>query len=434
MLGDLEAVGIRPHEGRVLGIALQHIIRQQIDVHAGLHDVLAAAVEPGIRQIIADREPALLEILDRIVAADPRRKTAEELRDGARVVGVVLIAIALISDCELVEQRAAEDGILGAARPRIHVQQRRKLPRVIGDTEESSEFTQVAVMTIIDRQLQRRRGTRFVAQLAEKERFPERSVEAPVERREIECVENWKCARGRNVDGYLTRPLLVIPFVRREQVQAIADERPAHRQAELAATIVVVEGGRLPRRRRDTVGDPFVAPLERIQCHDCVVLESEEGVAFPGIAARAGRGDDDAARRLLVLGLVVLGEDAEFLNRVARKDVAAAPVLTHDSAACEVVLVARAVDEDVDLVGALGARRAHNEGAARAADLIVLRDDAGRECGEIENVAVGGGEVLELLLRDVGRNLGRSRFDHRRGFYRYCLQLEGPLLQSEVNE
>src|SRR5206468_8069406 len=143
---------------------------------------------------------ALLEILDRVVAADPRREAAQELRDAAGVIGMMLIAIALISDRELVEQRAAENGVLGAAGPRIHVQQRRKLPRVIGDAEESSEFTQVAVVTIIDRQLQRRRRTRFVAQLAEKERFPERSVEAPVERREIERVEYRKCARRRNVD------------------------------------------------------------------------------------------------------------------------------------------------------------------------------------------------------------------------------------------
>ena len=169
VLGDLEAVGIRPHEGRVLGIALQHIIRQQIDVHAGLDNVLPAAVEPGIREIIAECEPALLEILDRVVAADPRREAAQELRDAAGVIGMMLIAIALISDCELVEQRAAENRVLSAARPRIHVQQRSKLPRVIGDAEESSEFPQVAVVTIIDRQVQRRRGSRFVAQLAKKE-------------------------------------------------------------------------------------------------------------------------------------------------------------------------------------------------------------------------------------------------------------------------
>ena len=71
MLGNMEAVCVGPHEQRVLRIPLENVVGQEVHTHAGLEDVLAALVEAGVRQIVADGGTLLDEILGAVVAADP---------------------------------------------------------------------------------------------------------------------------------------------------------------------------------------------------------------------------------------------------------------------------------------------------------------------------------------------------------------------------
>src|SRR5688572_6772533 len=97
----------------------------------------------------------------------------------------------------------------------------------------------------------------------------------------------------------------------------------------------------------------LVSDLERVEGHDTPVLVGEERATAPGVATGLGGCRDNSARRLLVLRLVVLGEDSELLDSVPREGVAAASVLTHRTATNEIVLIARAVDEKVGLLGCL---------------------------------------------------------------------------------
>src|SRR5690606_29146303 len=82
----------------------------------------------------------------------------------------------------------------------------------------------------------------------------------------------------------------------------------------------------------------LVRQLEGVERHRASALEGEERVPLPGIAARLGRGRDQRARRLLVLRLEVLADDAVLLDRVAGEGIAPARVLSGHAAAGEIVL------------------------------------------------------------------------------------------------
>src|SRR4029079_435232 len=131
--------------------------------------------------------------------------------------------------------------------------------------------------------------------------------------------------------------------------QLVLDDRAADAERRERAIV-----GRLLERRRcgvrapRAVGNGLVAALNAVELHHARVLEADERRAFPLVGARLGRCGDDRARRLLILGLEVLADDAVLLNRALRERISTARVLSGDAAARQVVLEARAVDEEVD--------------------------------------------------------------------------------------
>ena len=149
----------------------------------------------------------------------------------------------------------------------------------------------------------------------------------------------------------------MLPSYDAEDVQLVLDDRAADAQRrERAVVRRLGERRRLARRASDAVGDVLVAALEAVELHEALVLIAHERAAGPFVRARLRRRGDHRARRLLILRLEVLADDAVFLDRVLRKRIAAARVLAGDAAAGEIVLEARAVDEQVDRVRRLPAR------------------------------------------------------------------------------
>src|SRR2546427_6180175 len=56
--------GVRKEEVRRLVVALDDVVRQQIDSRAQLEDVIAAGVESGVGDVVPKAEPLLRKILD----------------------------------------------------------------------------------------------------------------------------------------------------------------------------------------------------------------------------------------------------------------------------------------------------------------------------------------------------------------------------------
>ena len=168
----------------------------------------------------------------------------------------------------------------------------------------------------------------------------------PAELRQVDAIERGEPAWQRS-DAHLVGAVLVIAFIRSKEEQAIADQRPTDAQpAEIPRVIGFLECR--------GVG-VLVFDLEGVQREEAFVLVADEGVPGPGIPTASRRSRDDRARRLLILGLEVLRDDAVLLDRIPRKWIPTAGVLSGDAAAREIVLQARAVNEQVDVVRPLRA-------------------------------------------------------------------------------
>ena len=115
-------------------------------------------------------------------------------------------------------------------------------------------------------------------------------------------------------------------------------------------------------------------------------------------------------------------DDAKLLNRVQRERVAPARILAGHATRREIVLVARAVDEHVDVICW---QRATGERLDGVVESIVQDVDARREAREIEKIPIRKRQVLDLLRPNVcrdfrGAHLHGGRLDGDR------LQLDGP--------
>jgi hypothetical protein len=132
----------------------------------------------------------------------------------------------------------------------------------------------------------------------------------------------------------------------------------------------------------------------------------------------------------LIFRFEVLTDDAVFLDRVLRERIAAARVLSGDAAAGEIVLEARAVDEQVDGVRRLPTGLDGPE--VGAVDPVFAHCHARRESGELEKVATRRRQFVDLILRDVRRDFRRSRLGRGRGGDNHALQLRRGAGEREV--
>ena len=185
---------------------------------------------------------------------------------------------------------------------------------------------------------------------------------------------------------------MYVAFVRAEDEQLV----PNHRAADAPSDLVLVEA-RLVGAGRVGIAQRVTADLGEVVALDGVLVdEIREQVTLPPVRSRFGGGRDDRARRLLVFGLVLLRDDAELLDRILRERVALARILAGHAADEHVVLEAHPVDEDVDVVRALGP----------AGDAAAVAPNARCQRRQGKEVAVGQGSALDLLLRDVRGYLG----------------------------
>src|SRR5439155_18552445 len=125
----------------------------------------------------------------------------------------------------------------------------------------------------------------------------------------------------------------------------------------------------------------LVSTLEGVKRHHISVLVAEDHIPGPNISTGLGGRRDDGARGLLVFSLEVLTDHPVFLNGAPGERIPLARVLACDAAARQVVLEARAVNEDVDRVRALTAGR---KGARHAVDPVLSDRDAGSQRREVE--------------------------------------------------
>src|SRR5690606_36773602 len=136
--------------------------------------------------------------------------------------------------------------------------------------------------------------------------------------------------RGRTDD--------VLGLVGDEEVQLVADDGTAERGAILLHLLDRLGADELLMRRRAL---PLLAGL----------VPEEAAVEFVGARPRHRR--YGGAADLVVLGLVVRGDDLVLADGQLRERIALAVVLAGDAARGDVVLLAHAVDVDVDVAGAL---------------------------------------------------------------------------------
>ena len=169
---------------------------------------------------------------------------------------------------------------------------------------------------------------------------------------------------------------------------------------------------------------------ESVQRHESLVLIIQEGATFPRVTTRLRNRGDDRARGLLVFRLEIVRNDAEFLNGVAGKRIAAARVLSGDATRDDVILVALTIDEEVHLLRRL---RAGAELLARSIDAIWRDVHARCELREVEDVAARSRQLRDLLLRNVRRRFRRPRLDGAtRPGNRHCGKLLGASGQRKV--
>ena len=194
--------------------------------------------------------------------------------------------------------------------------------------------------------------------------------------------------------------ILIVVLPGTKEMHPVLDDRTTDRGTSLPARVVGL--GEPGSRRAGAAVRELVAD---VRGHETLVLVLGEPVAvevvFPGLRDRG----DDGARGFFVLSFEVLRDDAELLDRVLRERIAPAGVLADDAAVQHVVLVARAVDEDVRIEAGDGARE------NLFIVLVGCRAHARRKVCEVQKVAVVLRKLSELLLGDVGRDLARLRLD-----------------------
>ena len=109
-----------------------------------------------------------------------------------------------------------------------------------------------------------------VAHLSEEQRLTERGGEIAVVLSEVHCVERCACRRYREV--HAVRAVLVVAFVRSEEMHLVLHDRAADADGCQSALVVRLA------ESREIVG--FVAALKAVERDHAFVLISEERIAF----------------------------------------------------------------------------------------------------------------------------------------------------------
>ena len=143
--------------------------------------------------------------------------------------------------------------------------------------------------------------------------------------------------------------------------------------------------------------------LRRRHCAKAVAGERVEHLAVELVRAGLRHRGDGSARELVVLGLVVLRDDLVLADAELRKRIAARGILAGDAALQHVVLLADAVDVDIDVARRL---RAALE-LRRAVVGIDAERDARDHVGELEEVARRLRDRVDDLRRHRAADLGR---------------------------
>ena len=136
------------------------------------------------------------------------------------------------------------------------------------------------------------------------------------------------------------------------------------------------------------------------------ILHEGEGRAAKLVRARLGDGVDHRARRAAVLGIVLPGDDLEFLNRFDRR-----PRLGPRALPDDVVVVVAAVEHVVVVPGILAV---HGNRIAAERFRADGGDDSGKQPDEADEIAVDAGQLHQRLAPDVAAELLRRHVHERR--------------------
>ncbi|OMP13572.1 hypothetical protein COLO4_01397, partial [Corchorus olitorius] len=178
---------------------------------------------------------------------------------------------------------------------------------------------------------------RLQVDLAEIQVLAERRVERAEDVAILRGQAGHRDAVGRqNVD----RDLPPLAFIADEEVRDVLDDWPAQRDAELLVL-------------RGDFGDLGGEDFGRATVAQILVGEVEKALAMELVGARLGARDDRDRADLVQLRLVVRRQHLILADRELRERVARRAVLPGQAAAQHVILLADAIDEDVDRVRSL---------------------------------------------------------------------------------
>ena len=347
--------------------------------------MIAVKLDVLEREIVAKGQAFLLgslEIASRanldhvgVVQAEATTKVGAKREFGFQIVDGKFIEKAVALD--LMANLTSVDVILDAGR--------------LGHSRLSAKVANVGFLPNAPRHLERLAIIDLPIDFGKAEMLAERALERA---RKILRIERQGFAGWDGAGRHRRRAVLDIGFIVDEEEQLVLDDRTAQRRTILVTLEVDL---------------PAIALLQEIAADHLVVLVGSEHFAVKLVGSRLGNRGDDCGARILIFGLEVGREDAEFLHRQLREGIAAADILPDDPALLEIGLQADPVDEHVDLwpaeriAVAIGPDSAPGKGLAKVG-LVDLYPR--RQSGEIEEVAIVLRQVFDLLPADIGRDLG----------------------------
>eukprot|EP01136_Pigoraptor_vietnamica_P016669 Opistho-1_new@60865 len=378
-------------EHGVEAVERQRVERHPLRLHADLDGM---PLKPGVGEVVRDLPALLALVLEVGAAAGFQDVAVQEGAGPGRIRNADAIDIAvrfgertrvplhvLIRDLEVVDPAVSGMFPAGQAADFLHAGDGAGL---IGGDAAAEGFTRF--VAILAREFEQVAITGREVDLAEIQVLVELLDVRAVVPREARGEQRTAGAQEAG-EGDVARVENALAFIGHEEVQDVLDDRATERTAEVEVLAPHLLAGCIRRHEFDRT---LVAQM--------LVGEVDKTRPLELVGARLGhRGDRDRAD-LVELGLVVRADDAIFADRRLRERVALARILAGDAVLQDIVLLADAIDEDVDRVGGLRA----------ALQAILLRAAAGEELhargqiGKGHEVAVILRQLLDQALRDRG--------------------------------